>query len=69
MHPDSDADPRHKSVDHAHPTDVGMMRNDAEHVPGTGVLGDEDAGAGGSRWTKAAAGASLIAPSCPAAYV
>lgn len=33
--------PRHESVDHEHPTDAGMLDNDQEHVPGTGVLGDE----------------------------
>jgi hypothetical protein len=41
MPSDPDRIPRHESVDHQHPTDVGMMSDDPRHVPGTGVLGDE----------------------------
>jgi hypothetical protein len=41
MHSDSESVPRHESVDHEHPTDAGMLSDDPQHVPGTGVLGDE----------------------------
>jgi hypothetical protein len=41
MPKEPDQIPRHESVEHEHPTDVGMMEDDARHVPGTGVLGDE----------------------------
>lgn len=41
MQPDHDSVPRHESVDHKHPTDAGMMNDDDEHTPGTGIMGDE----------------------------
>ncbi len=33
--------PRHESVDHQHPTDAGLMNDDAGGVPGTDIMGDE----------------------------
>lgn len=32
---------RHESVDHAHPTDAGMMDGDPALQPATGIMGDE----------------------------
>jgi len=40
MTPERDDTPRHESVDHKHPTDAGML-DEEEHVPGTGIMGDE----------------------------
>lgn len=31
----------HESVDHAHPSDAGLMDPAGEQLPATGVLGDE----------------------------
>ena len=39
MNPDETR--RHESVDHAHPTDAGLMDPTGEDVPGTGIFGDE----------------------------
>ena len=33
--------PRHESIDHAHPTDAGLMDPTGEDAPGTGIMGDE----------------------------
>lgn len=41
MKTEHDDVPRHESVEHKHPTDAGMLGDDDEHVPGTGVMGDE----------------------------
>ena len=38
---DRQAEHRHESVDHAHPTDAGLMDSAGGEVPGTGILGDE----------------------------
>lgn len=32
---------RHESVDHAHPTDAGLMNDGDDEVPGTDIMGDE----------------------------
>lgn len=37
----SDDTRRHESVDHVHPTDAGLMDDNGDDVPGTGILGDE----------------------------
>lgn len=34
-------DRRHESLDHAHPTDEGLLAPEADEVPGTGIMGDE----------------------------
>jgi hypothetical protein len=37
---DHDTNPRHESVDHEEPTAAGTLEGE-EHVPGTGIMGDE----------------------------
>ena len=37
---DHEPTPRHESVDHEDPTAAGTLEGD-EHVPGTGIMGDE----------------------------
>lgn len=32
---------RHESIDHADPTDVGLMDPEGDDAPGTGIMGDE----------------------------
>ena len=32
---------RHESVDHEHPTDAGLLNDQDDEVPGTGIMGDE----------------------------
>ena len=32
---------RHESIDHAAPTDAGLMDPSGEDAPGTGIMGDE----------------------------
>ena len=41
MDHDQPADRRHESVDHAQPTDAGLMDPAWHEVPGTGIFGDE----------------------------
>ena len=41
MRPERDDVPRHESVDHQRPTDAGTLDEDEQHVPGTGIMGDE----------------------------
>ncbi len=41
MERDEQAERRHESVDHRHPTDAGLMDPTEGEVPGTGILGDE----------------------------
>jgi len=38
---EADESRRHESVDHAHPTDAGLLDREGGEVPGTGILGDE----------------------------
>jgi hypothetical protein len=38
---DADTTRRHESIDHADPTDAGLMETDPAHLPATGVMGDE----------------------------
>jgi hypothetical protein len=33
--------PRHESIDHANPTDAGLMDPEGDDTPGTGIMGDE----------------------------
>jgi hypothetical protein len=32
---------RHESIDHADPTDAGLMDPEGDAAPGTGIMGDE----------------------------